>query len=408
LNSQIAEPAKNVLNIIGPELTDLRKEKPGDDLTNSMEGQEIPDYDETLVKNETADYDLLPNTLELDSMKEETSSAKEDAEYQISSQVIQPPNDEISFTKENTTKKIKCGDGIIKKSKGKECPVCHKLLRDNYKLKYHLNTHTNERPFSCEVCQSRFKCTRDLNKHSKHHKEKNIDCHHCTKKFPDKESLYNHVKHASEQFLCNTCGRKFKSKAYLQSHERNKHTGETPFLCALCDVRFTMSWKLKRHNDKEHPTSTEEPYVCGFCGKEYRKKQVFKEHEKTHSDALTGKFSNECHICQKTFKTRDALRHHQFLHDKKFECEQCGKCFGYSRNLELHLKSHKGIKDFQCHNCTKAFYSLRSLKMHMEIKHMTVFDKKASFVCDKCDKKYTNQPSLDRHNMKEHSDSGTS
>ena len=41
---------------------------------------------------------------------------------------------------------------------------------------------------------------------------------------------------------------------------------------------------------------------------------------------------------------------------KNFECQTCGKAFGWKSHLKTHVKTvHEGIKDHKCHLCDSAF-----------------------------------------------------
>jgi len=279
----------------------------------------------------------------------------------------------------------------------KQCPFCEKQFRDSSKLKYHINTHTNERPFICEVCQHSFNHPRHLRRHILLHKEKTLVCHHCPKTFSDQSLLDLHLKGVGQSFQCTLCGNVYARKQFLQAHERREHTGETPYACNYCEEQFNMSYKLKDHINKQHSSVPLPLFVCEFCGKEYKKKSCMLEHANTHS----GEPVNKCDICHQSFNTKTAFRHHLNIHEGKFECEECGKCFGSPRNLDIHKKVHSGVKDFQCSVCVKAYSSIRSLQMHLEIKHNVRQEKTTTFRCDKCDKPYTNIKSLERH-MKKH------
>eukprot|EP01084_Bolivina_argentea_P063028 115139_1 len=48
-----------------------------------------------------------------------------------------------------------------------KCPICHKIGRDKYNLKYHLIVHTKKKPFKCCWCKKRYKRDCSLKLHKK-------------------------------------------------------------------------------------------------------------------------------------------------------------------------------------------------------------------------------------------------
>lgn len=70
--------------------------------------------------------------------------------------------------------------------KNHACETCGKAFRDVYHLNRHRLSHSDEKPFSCPICQQRFKRKDRMSHHVRSHQggvEKPYVCPHCGKAF---------------------------------------------------------------------------------------------------------------------------------------------------------------------------------------------------------------------------------
>ncbi|XP_069819488.1 zinc finger protein OZF-like [Dendropsophus ebraccatus] len=259
----------------------------------------------------------------------------------------------------------------------------HKMVSERQRA------HSEEKPYSCPVCDKCFNQEPDLIKHQRSHtKEKRYSCSKCGKCFTKKSNLDKHERSytGEKPFSCLECGKCFNAKSHLFQHQRC-HTGEKPFSCSECGKCFTQKSDLVRH---QRIHTGEKPFSCSECGKHYGIKSNLVEHQRTH----TGEKPFSCIECGKCFSQKSGLVKHQSVHsgEKPFSCSECGRCFNYKSALIRHLRIHTGEKPYSCLECGKCFTQKSGL-----VEHLRSHTGEKPFSCAECGKCFTTQSNLVKH-----------
>ncbi|XP_053720908.1 zinc finger protein 646 [Synchiropus splendidus] len=115
--------------------------------------------------------------------------------------------------------------------------------------------------------------------------------------------------------------------------------------CKLCDMVCPDMSSLLDHIES-HDQEDDRKYKCDECGRCYRHASSLTNHKKTHD---VGSF--ECDICGKENSNASALKSHMRSHTsrKKHTCSQCGKAFRLASQLATHEKMHltKEVRSYQ-------------------------------------------------------------
>ncbi|KAI5712078.1 hypothetical protein M8J75_005610 [Diaphorina citri] len=147
------------------------------------------------------------------------------------------------------------------------CTQCPGKFYSAYELRQHVRQHTDERPFPCPVCQRTFRRKATMESHLMLHTgAKPYACTECDQKFNRNSKLkihYNVAHCTGEMYECCHCARSFPCKSYLIPHLR-VHTGEKPYACNLCTVRYLRSYELVLHLKKCHREDARNPYAPAF------------------------------------------------------------------------------------------------------------------------------------------------
>jgi uncharacterized Zn-finger protein len=136
------------------------------------------------------------------------------------------------------------------------CNKCDKAFNTLFEIKSHLVKHSNERPFNCTICRTKFKRKDALVKHMQSihtYSEILLECEICGKLVRHQSTLRNHMRSHSNirDFKCQMCNKSFKRRDHLKEHLLT-HNTYSAFKCVLCNKRYKLEKYLRRHMKDSH------------------------------------------------------------------------------------------------------------------------------------------------------------
>lgn len=234
------------------------------------------------------------------------------------------------------------------------------------------------------------------------------------------EKSIHHVHYSGEKkFQCKMCSTKCHTEAHLNLHVKAKHenqSGNVPcFECDICGLVMHSMRVYNAHKRKLHMVDDgNNKFVCEFCGKAYKRKDVLRWHTKTQHMGIKRPRKNEadkertyqCDKCEKSFKRRQHLDDHISLKHKskdsslKYKCDRCTESFLRPHNLEYHTnKVHLQEKPYKCKNCNEAFYSAVAMRKHFRLCSLPDSER---YSCEVCAQLFTTKRNLRMHSEAMH------
>jgi KRAB domain-containing zinc finger protein len=136
----------------------------------------------------------------------------------------------------------------------------------------------------------------------------------------------------STEFECTDCGRSYKYRGNLTSHQR-LHNG-TAFACDLCERQFNEKRELEQHFNAH---TSAKPYACDVngCEKMFTQMSSVITHKREVHEYVPGKY--RCEVCQRAFVNAGHLKRHRLTHtnERAFACKDCPQTFKLRTHLQV-------------------------------------------------------------------------
>lgn len=253
------------------------------------------------------------------------------------------------------------------------CDICGETFASKVASRNHRTHHTLEYPFHCELCFKVFECERLCKKHAKSHDVTNR-CTVCGKMCATRGDLTQHLllihKTTEKRFLCDDCGRVFKTGYHLKNHVKT-HASYSCELCGLSMQSSTFGNHMRyvhsvfKTDQSVKPQMTQLKLECKQCHKTYANIKKLR----THIRHYHGEKVHNCHLCNKVFAAKHLLNHHVKVHSPSFPCQICGKTYSSRPILKTHQIVHSKDRPFSCEICQRTFKYKFVHRDHMKKLH---------------------------------------
>ncbi|XP_070489739.1 uncharacterized protein, partial [Chironomus tepperi] len=140
------------------------------------------------------------------------------------------------------------------KTKCYYCNECGRGFNDNRHYKNHLVTHIDSQPYKCDLCPKGYKRKQLLEFHliGSHQTERKLQCTNCDYETLNLQQLKKHRNIHLKNFICDVCKKEFKERRYLTLHYEAVHVKEKNYQCLVCEKDFITVQYVKRHLKRLH------------------------------------------------------------------------------------------------------------------------------------------------------------
>lgn len=259
--------------------------------------------------------------------------------------------------------------------------------------------------YTCDHCGQSIKYKKEMINHMRQHiTHQKYTCRECKEAFRSRKKLIEHSLNShgiklvvlKNEFSCEICDKRFDGRSVYEAHKLSHDDNARKHVCSICSAAFKSIGNLHRHQAIHAPTKD---FHCPNCQKSFKTKIALK----VHNDAVHAimKVFVNCPICnviiqEKNLKSHIKIQHTEEGQERPFSCTICNKTFRAEKHGQRHYESvhdpkNKGVV-YQCEDCPAQFYRQRELKEHWFVHYTGLI-----FQCETCLKMFKTKRLLMAH-----------
>ncbi|CAF0790008.1 unnamed protein product [Adineta steineri] len=273
-----------------------------DELMHNNNNNNLHDLSALLIDNVESYNDILPNQSDdMIMIEEDVDDDEDDALWRYQQEINNLSESTINSNNNNNNNSNNNNALITKSFKKFQCPHCEHSSPKLAKLKLHIATHTNIKPFMCSICGWRA----NLRWY--------IQCH-AKKRHPNQNFEVLQLSQEEAEQTINAYMREHGFQAKLH----NRHDSKHHYQCSLCQFRSNHPRFIEQHIEANHTNIMEQNNNSNMIPMDtnapYSSKIVYSNFS-THPNFNPNRLYY-CSLCYRGYRWRyDVKRHHKTMHE---------------------------------------------------------------------------------------------
>lgn len=264
-----------------------------------------------------------------------------------------------------------------------ECPICKKSIKPRSKLWIHMVVHTGERPYPCNICDMKFTQVGSRKLHIEKVHKNLIKAYNANEQITpitlQKKPTWTSQLLDKECWLCPVCKQDLESHTRLHEHFV-VHTSERPYVCKYCRKEFTSNTSARLHIKAHHPYESPDHGTLTKKGSIFLLKNPWEAMGLTLTTSGQKKQNSTPTTKDDNMSTKQRITH---------KCIECRMECNSEEKLKLHVEQQHRTRplhlmttddrirsgtptnqiSFACPKCEVTFKWRDSLTMHMKTAH---------------------------------------
>nr|XP_045617418.1 zinc finger protein 471-like isoform X2 [Procambarus clarkii] len=305
------------------------------------------------------------------------------------------------------------------------CAMCNRIYTTKHSLMKHLQSHTEGRPYSCDICSFSTKSREYMLRHMTN-AHLIVHSHEPKLKYSSKNQKKSEERNVSteddEEEIDPDAKNVNKNEVINRNENADEKSEANADMSTDCSLNSADTTDTTSHGGKKRRNILRKRFECATCGMKATHKTDLVVHiREKHPNALIESLDNGDWSKSQLSVTGSKKSNV----NRQTTCSYCSKVFNDNWKYKVHMRVHTGIKPFGCSVCSFYATCKMTVRDHIHRKHKDYVNPKIilrtvnidgtvghselgmphqEFKCDYCEKVFEDNYDYKEHKKSNHKD----